>query len=269
MLPIFLKVGKVVAKNSSAILTGIGVVGVVATTILTYKATKKTLDELEKLHREAEDANPEAEEVEIEKSDIIKRSWKHWIPVLATIIITITSIITANRISAGKLAALASAYKLSEDTRKNYKQAVMEKFGPNKERLVDDQAHLISASDALVNGAIPINAVQKTGCGDQYIFVDFLGGYCQSSIPAIQRQLADFSTSLQRQAFAEGCLADLLESMNLVAPAWTQNATWEVDGEKPETYEVIPKFAPKLLDDGTSVTALILNPGEDMPRFKL
>lgn len=268
MLPIFLKAGKFLAKNSTTILTGVGVVGVIATTILTYKATEKTIEEVVKLREEAEENEPDSEEIQIDKADIFKASWKHWIPVVATVGLTITSIIAAHRISVTKLTALASAYKFSEDARKNYKQAVLNKFGEGKERLISDDAHLLAANEALVNGQIPINAIQKTGCGDQYIFIDFLGGYCQSSVPAIERQLTDYSTQLQRQGFAEASLDELLESMHLVAPDWTRNATWEIDREKEETYEIVPQWAPKMLEDGTSVTALILTPGVNMPRFK-
>lgn len=271
MLPVFLKgVSKFVVKNSTTILTGIGVVGVVATTVLTYKATKNTIEEIVNLRVDAEEANPDAEEIKIEKSDIFKASWKHWIPVVTTVAITITSIIAAHRINVGKLAALASAYKLSEDTRKNYKQAVLDKLGANKEKEIDGKAHINGALETLTNSCLPpIETIQKTGCGDQYIYLDFLGGWFMSSIPAIQKQLNDYSIELKNQSFAEGSVADILESMNLEAPAWTRNATWTVDGEKERTYNISPSFEPHKLPDGSFATALVLNPGENMPKFTL
>lgn len=273
MLPVFAKVSKFVAANSSAILTGIGVIGVVATTILTYKATESTLDEIVQLRLAKEDEEPEAEEIKIEKADIFKACWRHWIPVALTVGITITSIVTANRISAAKLAAMASAYKMSEDARKNYKQAVIEKFGPNKEADVSTNAGLIAASNALADGSIPCDAIIATGCGDQPVFVSFLGCYIRSSVPAIERQLNDLSKELQRQGFGEASVHDILTAMQVPArciPKWLQRATWIIDADKPETYEIEPRIDSKLLDDGTAVAVLILDPDEgNMPKFKV
>lgn len=273
MLPVFAKVGKFVAANSSAILTGIGVVGVVATTILTYKATESTLDEIVQLRLAKEDEEPEAEEIKIEKADIFKACWRHWIPVALTVGITITSIVTANRISAAKLAAMASAYKMSEDARKNYKQAVLEKFGPNKEKDITQNAGLIEAKNALTKGDIPCDAVISTGCGDQPIYVSFLGTYIRSDMSSIQRQMAKYSSELRNQAFGEGSVYDILEAMHIPdnrIPSWLQHATWVVDSEKPETYEIDPVFDSMLLDDGTAVGVLILDPEKgNMPKFNL
>lgn len=273
MLPVFAKVSKFVVSNSSAILTGIGVVGVVATCILTYKATENTLDEIVRLRLEKEDEEPDAEEIKIEKADIAKACWKHWIPVALTVGVTITSIITANRISAAKLAAMVSAYKMSEDARKNYKQAVLEKFGPNKEADISTNAGLIAADNVLVDGSIPCDAIIATGCGDQPIFVSFLGCYIRSSVPAIERQLNDFSDELHDQGCGEASVADILTAIHIPArciPKWLQYATWAVNVDKPETYKIKPRMDSKLLDDGTAVGILTLDPYVgNMPRFKV
>ena len=273
MLPVFLKVGKFVAKNSTTILTGIGIVGVVATTVLTYKATEKTIEEKVDLYNEAIEDGENPEDVEIKTKEIVKASWKYWIPVAITIGLTITSIVSINRISAAKLAAMASAYKMSEDARKHYKQAVLDKFGSNKEHDISQKAGLIEANEALIDGKLPVNAVISTGCGDQPIYWSFLGSYIRSDLSSIRRQLADYSSELCNQAFGEGSVWDIAEAMHIPGkyiPKWLQQATWVVDGTKEETYAIEPEFDSMLLDDGTAVAVLVLDPDKgNMPRFKL
>ena len=270
MLPIVLKIGKVMSKNSSVILTGVGVVGTIATAVLTYKATCKTLDDIVDMKVEAEKDLPANEEVELDKTDIFKRCWKHWIPVVLTVTCTAISIITANRISAAKLATLASAYKLSEDTRKNYKNAIVDKFGPNKAKDVDELALQNKLKEREAKG-IDYSGVISTGDGDTLIYDAFNDRFFRSSQGAVELGLARFSSSLTKQAFGEASMEDLYSSINLSAGDVCKRLYWVVGGDNndPRTKNIEPKWSSMKLKDGNTCLVLGLEIDDNLPKMQI
>lgn len=269
MLPVFIKgVSKFIVKNAPVLLTGIGVVGVVATTILTYEATKKTIEDIVDLRLEAEDKDPDAEEIKIEKSEIVKACWKHWIPVATTVGVTIVSIIAAHKINAGKIAALASAYKISEDTRKYYKQAVLDKLGPNKAQDIKELAQVESLNDHIqtVDDMSVFNVI-STGNGDTLIWDSFCGRLFRSSRPAIERQLATLSNRISGGSFAEASIGAIYDAIDLPHPDWFDKVVWDIDGSKENTYHFEPIWGSKKLPDGTIIDAMGFEPGDNIPDF--
>lgn len=264
MLPIFLKTGKFLTKNSSIILTGIGCIGVITTTILTYKSTCRTLEKITEMNIEAEETLSEGEEIELEKADIFKACWKYWIPVAVTGGITIASIIFAHKITAGKLAALASAYELSEQTRKRYKEALEDKLGPNKAKDVMDAAQNL----ACPNDISGYNIVE-TGHGSTVIYDAFHDRLIRSSVNYIDSMFNKFNDKLRNQAFGEASMADLYSTIGLSFSENDNRLMWIIDGDKKETYDIHPIWTSKLLEDGTAVNVMGLYFGDNLPKMQI
>ena len=99
-------------KHSPEILTGIGIAGMVSSTVLAVKATPKALVLLEEA-RTNEDGTLGDKLTIVET---VKVAWKPYVPAIAVGIASISCIIGASRVNYKRNAALATAYALSERT---------------------------------------------------------------------------------------------------------------------------------------------------------
>ena len=130
-----LKLEKFIADNSPNILTAIGVAGTVTTAILTGKATLRASDILEE-HRILHKKN---DHYERDARETVYLVWKEFIPPVGMGVITISSIILANRIGTRRAAALAAAYSVSERAFSEYREKVSERLGAGKETEIRDE----------------------------------------------------------------------------------------------------------------------------------
>ena len=94
------------SKYSPQILTGLGIAGVVTTTVLAIKATPKAVKLVE------EEAYERKEE--LTPMEVVKVTWKCYIPTAVSMATSIVCILFANSAHAKRNAALAAAYKISE-----------------------------------------------------------------------------------------------------------------------------------------------------------
>lgn len=120
-----MNVMKLVQKNSSTILTCIGAAGVIATAVLTGRATIKAV----RIVDESETHS---------KKEIVKTVWKEYIPAAGIGITTIACIFGANTLNKRQQAALMSAYALLDQTYKEYKSKVKDVLGEESEQKVED-----------------------------------------------------------------------------------------------------------------------------------
>ena len=120
-----MNVMKLVQKNSSTILTCIGAAGVIATAVLTGRATIKAV----RIVDESETHS---------KKEIVKTVWKEYIPAAGIGITTIACIFGANTLNKRQQAALMSAYALLDQTYKEYKSKVKDVLGEEAEQKVED-----------------------------------------------------------------------------------------------------------------------------------
>lgn len=108
-------------RNASTILTGVGAVGVIGTTVLAVKATPKALA----LLQEAKEEKGE----ELTKLETIKTAGPVYIPAVIMGASTIACIFGANILNKRHQAALMSAYALLDNSYKDYKKKVVELHG--------------------------------------------------------------------------------------------------------------------------------------------
>lgn len=110
-----------VHRNASTILTCIGGVGVIATSVMAVKATPKALRVLEKAEEEKGE--------ELTKLEKVKVAGPAYIPAIAVGATTIACIFGANALNKRQQAALMSAYALLDRSYKDYKKKVEEMYG--------------------------------------------------------------------------------------------------------------------------------------------
>lgn len=95
-----------IKKNASTILTGLGTIGVVATSVMAVKATPRALDLIEKAEKEKGD--------ELTKWETVKVAGPTYLPAILLGTSTIACIFGAQILNQRQQAALMSAYDFLE-----------------------------------------------------------------------------------------------------------------------------------------------------------
>lgn len=148
----FKTVLKAVEKRSPEILTGIGVAGMITTTVLAVKSTPKALTMIEYAEKEkARTLNESLSDSEnivaarkLTALEVIKVAWKPYVPAMLLGAASTACLIGANSVHARRHAALYSAYKLSETALTEYKEKVEEvvtdkKVKEIKQKITEDK----------------------------------------------------------------------------------------------------------------------------------
>lgn len=120
-----------VDKNSPAILTGISVVGVGTTAVLTAVGTVKSMNDIFDKDEEEGSFIDTAT-----KMDYVKLCWPNYIPAAISAAATISCMLGSQHINSRRQAALAAAYEIADNALRDYKQKVVEQIGKNKEKKV-------------------------------------------------------------------------------------------------------------------------------------
>ena len=165
-------VKSVVVEHSPEILTGIGIAGMITTTILAVRATPKALRLIE--DRDEEDLTP---------VEAVKTCWKCYIPAAVTGVASTACLIGATSVNARRKAALAAAYKLSETALAEYREQVIDTIGEKKEQVVRDKV----AKKRLEDNPVGKNEIIVTGGGQTKCYDHLSGRYFYSDIDRIKR----------------------------------------------------------------------------------
>ncbi len=153
-----------VSEHSPEILTGLGIAGMITTTILAVKATPKALD----LIAEAEDKkNDNGHGEALTKVEVVKVAWKLYIPAAVTGVTSVACLIGAGSVNARRNAALATAYNLASNALSEFKEATLETVGEKKEQLIHNKVAEERINKEPVNqAAIIVSGNGNTRCFD-------------------------------------------------------------------------------------------------------
>lgn len=132
------KVGLFVKKHAPEILTSASVAGLGATVYLGARAGFKSglVSMADMVERNSGD--PDADLVPMSTKELIKETWKFYIPTLVVGVGTAAAIIGSNRVSNNRQIALISAAALSEQAFREYREKVVEATSKPKERKIQD-----------------------------------------------------------------------------------------------------------------------------------
>ena len=170
-------------KNGSMILTCVGGVGVVATTVMAVKATPKAMQ----LIKAAEEKKGE----KLTRMETIRATGMTYAPSALLGIATIGSIFGANALNKRSQAALMSAYALIDQTFKDYKTHVDEEYGDEANAHIREKI----AKDRYVERKTELG-------GEAKLFYDFYSGrYFNSTMEKVLA--AEFA--LNRQMILGEC----------------------------------------------------------------
>lgn len=186
---------KWLVKNAPDVLIGVSIGMSTAAVILTIPATvraeKLILQKQEeaKLLAEAKNEDPH----DFTKLEKVKACWICYIPTLLTLGTSVTTAIFANRLSAARIAALATAYSLSEKKFREYEEKVTEMIGVDKEKKV---------RDSIAQEFVERNpATEIVSGGGEYLCCDMMTGrYFRSTQEKVRRAF----NSINHRLLTEG-----------------------------------------------------------------
>lgn len=249
--------GGFISKNSPTILTALAVGGVFTTVALAIKATPKAIDLIEDAsvisYKYHETDEPKYEERDLTKIEVIKLTWKLYVPTLAVGAATIACIIGANHISLRRNAALASLYGLTEAAFKEYQAKVVETIGRNKETKVRDDI----AADRIKNNPSKDREIIFTGKGEVLCYDSMSGRYFKSDIEQIRRVVNDFNYELRSEMFKS--LNELYYELGLTDIKLGDEMGWNIEKGQLEM-----SYSSQINDEG--VPCLVLN-YEVVPKY--
>lgn len=122
-------------KNSSTILTCIGVIGVVATTVMAVRETPKAVELIAADSRHNHDGDPFA----YTKLEAVQSCWKCYIPAALVGLSTIACIIGINAFNKRNQASLMSAYAMLSESYRQYRDAAKTVYGADADARIIDQ----------------------------------------------------------------------------------------------------------------------------------
>ena len=221
------QIEKFAIDNAPGILTGVGVVGAVSTAVLSVKATfsaaKKIQVEGERRDRETPVVMVDGKLVQenpITTKDAVKLVWTDYIPPIISLNLTVAAIICANRVSAGRIAALATAYSLNEKRFGEYREKVVEKFNANKERQVRDDI----AQDHVTENPPKDSQIIITGNGDVLCHDLPTGRYFKSNMEKLRQTMNNINAQVNEVGYAT--LSDFYVALGLKETPYSEELGW-------------------------------------------
>lgn len=188
------------SKRSPEILTGIGITGMITTTVLAVKATPKALkllDNERKIRYPEVNGNGYDQNGYISPLDTVKIAWKPYIPAAVTCATSTACLIGASRVNMKRNAALATAYAISEKTLIKYKDKVIETIGERKEKEIREKI----SQDEVNNNPITTTQVILTPKGNTMFRDSISGRYFKSDMDKIKKAVIELNTEIHHQNY--------------------------------------------------------------------
>ena len=229
-------------KNSATILTCVGGVGVIATSVMAVKATPKAIKTIEKEEEKKGD--------KLTKTEVIKTAGKHYIPTVMTGAATIVCIFGANVLNKRTQATLVSAYALLDNSYKEYRNKLKELYGEEAHQNIVDAIAIEKAKDVGVRGSYMVaecdQLLDDVTSEPVLFYEEYSNRYFESTI----EQVLNAEYHLNRNYILRGysCLNELYEFLGLETTASGSTLGWTPTDEG--EYWIEFNHRKVILDDG-------------------
>lgn len=207
-----------VNKRSPEILTGIGIAGMITTTVLAVKATPKAMELIEE--RKTQEWTDKLSPLEV-----VKVAWKPYIPAIVTGVTSTFCLIGASSVHSKRNAALATAYKLSETALTEYREKVIETIGEKREQTVRDKV----AEERVKKNPVSKNEVIVTNTGKTLCFDPISARYFYSSIEKIKRAENELNKEMLHAFSGYVSLNDFYDEIGLDHTSVGDDLGWNTD----------------------------------------
>lgn len=229
----FLSLKTAIKKHSPEILTGIGIAGMITTTVMAVRATPKALILIE-------ERKEEIGAEKLEAMDMVKTTWACYIPAAITGTLSVACLIGASSVNARRNAALATAYTLSESALKDYQGKVIEMFGEKKNEAVKDAV----AKDKVEKNPVVTREVIITEKGNTLCYDAISGRYFKGDIDKIKKAECELNRQMRDEMYVS--LNDFYYEVGLDNIKIGDELGWNIDNGY-----INLSFSSQLAGDGT------------------
>lgn len=220
-------------RHSPEILTGVGIAGMVTTTVMAVRATPKAI-------RLLDDEKKRQNVDKLEPADVVKTAWKCYIPAAVTGTVSVVCLIGASSVNARRNAALTAAYTLSESTLRDYQKKVIETIGEKKEQTVRDAV----AKERLEKNPVENKKVIITAKGETLCFDVVSGRYFKSDIDKLKKAENELNRQMRDEMYIS--LNEFYYEIGLEPVKLGEDLGWNID----DGY-IDLRFSSQLATDGT------------------
>lgn len=240
-----------ITKRSPEILTGIGIAGMLTTTVLAVRATPKAM---QLINTERIESNVD----ELTVIETVKVAWKPYIPAIITGVLSTVCIISASSVNLRRNAAIATAYQISQTALTEYKEKVVETIGEKREQTVKDKV----AKKNIDENPVSKNSVIITDKGNTLCYDITIGRYFKSDIEKIKKAVNEVNRRLVYDQYIS--LNDFYSELGLEHTELGDELGWNLDDGLLEL-----DFSSQLADDGTPcvVISYAVAPKYDYSKF--
>ena len=206
-----------ISKHSPEILTGLGIAGMITTTVLAVKATPKALQLIE-------EKKDEEQKDELTVVETVKTTWKPYIPAAVTGTVSVACLIGAHSVHAKRNAALATAYQLSSTALADYKEQLIETIGEKKEKVVRDKI----AQKQVDEHPPKATSVYDTGNGGTLVYDPQFDKYFRCHINSIDAAVNKLNQRMSTGQSECISLSEFYNELGVKPPAIGEDLGWNI-----------------------------------------
>lgn len=210
---------KFVIDNSPGILTGLGVAGTVTTAALATRAAYRIGKDENAAHYEPLlEGNPP---VDYTYKQLVQIYWREFIPPAIVGVATVTAIVAANRVGTRRAAAVAAAYKISEQMAEEYRAKIAETFGVKPAQDIDDKL----AAERIAN--TPGSETIIISGAEAVFFDEFSGRYFRAEMENVRKAVNEINFEVNNNFYAS--LTDFYDKIGLPRTEVSDEFGWNSD----------------------------------------
>jgi hypothetical protein len=223
-----------ITKHSPEILTGVGIAGMITTTVLAVKATPKAMALIEEAERKKHvDIHGDYHDIGKEpltKLEVVKAAWKPYVPAAITGVLSTTCLIGASATNYKRNAALATAYQVVSTTLADYKEQVVETIGEKREKTIREKVAQKQVD------RMPENSQQQvivTGYGDVWFIDPVSNQEFQSDIERVRKTFNDLNYRMVTGMEEYISLSELYDELGIPRTSVSDDIGWNLgkDGQ--------------------------------------
>lgn len=201
----FKNIQNVLIKHSPELLMGFGISGLCFSIIYSVKATLKAKQNIDNYKEETK-------QDKLSFKEVIKCSWKPFIPVVISTAAAVPCLICSNGIYAKRNAMAAAAYALSETALNEYRGTVKDILGEQKEKAITEKVSSKEVNDTYENNK---SQIILTGDGDSLFFEPLTSRYFKSNWNKILKAANRLNADALTNTFGSITLNDWFDEIGL------------------------------------------------------
>lgn len=220
-------------KYQPEILIGMGIAGMIFSTVSAVKATVNAQKAIKNykadgyINGDYKFIDGKHKDQKLTKTDVIKLTWKYYIPTAISMAISIPCIIAGNRISNTRNMALAAAYTISETALQEYQDKTKEIVGEKNYEKIQE-----TISKDKLESFKPDTKVTMIGDGDALFHEPLSGRYFKSNWNRIAKSANELNAMAMGTLNGIITLGDWYDILGLEATELNNELGWSIQDGK-------------------------------------